>query len=167
MLIEAIHHHKATSLGLCSGILAGLVAITPAAGVVGVPGAMALGAVASVICYFAVIAKGRLGYDDSLDVFGLHGVAGIFGAIGLAFCMRHASQLDLAERFGPGWSVGHQALVQLTAVAIAAGYAAIGTIVLVVLVDKTLGFRLDPTRENAGMDHSLHGEHGYGLLNLQ
>ena len=167
MVIEALHHHKATSLGLCSGILAGLVAITPAAGVVGVSGAMALGALASLICYFAVIAKTRLGYDDSLDVFGIHGIAGMFGAIGLSLFLRHASKLDLAARFGPNWSVTHQFMVQATAVGIAIAYAAVVSLVLVILVDKTLGFRLDPVRENAGMDHSLHGEHGYGLVNLQ
>ena len=167
MIIEAFHHRKATSLGLCSGILAGLVAITPAAGVVGVSGAMALGALASLICYFTVIAKTRLGYDDSLDVFGIHAVAGIFGAIGLSLFLRHDNAVDLAARFGPNWSVGHQFIVQMTAVGIAVAYAAAMSTVLVLLVDKTLGFRLDPVRESAGMDHALHGEHGYGLMNLQ
>ncbi len=167
VLIEAIHHRKATSLGLCSGILAGLVAITPAAGVVGVAGAMALGALASLICYFSVIAKSKLGYDDSLDVFGIHGVAGIFGALALALFLRPDNAADLASRFGPNWSVGSQLQVQATAVAIAGAYAAVATIILVFITEKTVGFRLDPTRENAGMDHALHGEHGYGLLNLQ
>jgi Amt family ammonium transporter len=100
-------------------------------------------------------------------LFGIHGVAGIFGAIGLSLFLRHDNAVDLAARFGPNWSIGHQIVVQMTAVGIAASYAAVVSIVLVVLVDKTLGFRLDPVRENAGMDHSLHGEHGYGLLNLQ
>jgi Amt family ammonium transporter len=167
VIIEAIHHRKATSLGLCSGILAGLVAITPAAGVVGVSGAMALGALASLICYFSVIAKTRFGYDDSLDVFGIHGVAGIFGALGLCFFLRPASAASLAERFGPHWSVLHQFSVQARAVGIAVVYAGILSIILVVLVEKLVGFRLDPVLESAGMDHALHGEHGYGLMNLQ
>jgi Amt family ammonium transporter len=167
MVIEAIHHQKATSLGLCSGILAGLVAITPAAGVVGVAGAMIIGALASLICYFAVIVKTRLGYDDSLDVFGIHGIAGIFGAISLSLFLRRENAIDLAARFGPNWSVAHQLFVQVVAVGIAIAYAAGASIVLVVLVHKIVGFRLDSTRETAGMDHSLHGEHGYGLLNLQ
>ena len=167
VIIEAIHHQKATSLGLCSGILAGLVAITPAAGVVGVGGAMCLGALASLVCYFAVLAKTHLGYDDTLDVFGIHGTAGILGAIGLSLFLRHQSAVDLAARFGPNWSIAHQFIVQATAVAVAIGYAAVATVVLVLVVDKTLGFRLDPVRESAGMDHALHGEHGYGLINLQ
>jgi ammonium transporter, Amt family len=167
VIIEAIHHRKATSLGLCSGILAGLVAITPAAGVVGVSGAMILGALASLICYFAVIVKTSLGYDDSLDVFGIHGIAGIFGATGLSFFLRAQNAETLAAHYGPGWSVMHQFGVQVSAVAIAIAYAAIISIILVIIVEKTFGFRLDPVRESAGMDHALHGEHGYGLMNLQ
>ena len=100
-------------------------------------------------------------------MFGIHGTAGILGAIGLSLFLRHQSAVDLAARFGPNWSIGHQFIVQATAVAIAIGYAAVASIVLVLVVEKTLGFRLDPVRESAGMDHALHGEHGYGLINLQ
>lgn len=171
ILIEAVHHQKATSLGLCSGILAGLVAITPAAGVVQVPGAMTLGALASVVCYLAVLAKSKLGYDDSLDVFGIHGVAGICGALMLSFFIRSpwmedARRLAMENNLGD-WGVMKQFFVQLKAVGIAIAYSAVGSIVLIVLVDKTIGLKLDPIREGAGLDHSLHGEHGYGLLNLQ
>jgi Amt family ammonium transporter len=165
MLVEALHHRKATSLGLCSGILAGLVAITPAAGVVNVAGALALGMVASVVCYLAVLAKSKLGYDDSLDVFGIHGVAAMLGAIGLAPFLRPATIADLLAK-DPAWSTMKQLGVQSASVAIAAGYAALASLVLIVLVDKLIGFRLDTTREMAGMDHSLHGESGYGLLSL-
>ena len=81
IIIESIHQGKATALGFASGILAGLVAVTPAAGVVQPYGAMILGIVASFICYFAIMVKNKLGYDDSLDAFGIHGIGGIAGAL--------------------------------------------------------------------------------------
>lgn len=165
ILIESLHHHKATSLGFCSGILAGLVAITPAAGHVGVPGALALGVLASLICYGAIMLKSRIGYDDSLDVFGIHGVAGIFGALALTFFISPVVKHELIAA-NAGWTVAGQFVTQAKAVGASILYSGICSIILVVLVDKTLGLRLDPTRESAGMDHSLHGEHGYGLLNL-
>jgi Amt family ammonium transporter len=161
IIIEALHHGKATSLGIVSGILAGLVAITPAAGVVQVPGAMALGVAAAAACYGAILLKNRLGYDDSLDAFGIHGVGGIVGAILLTFFLRPAWVGGQAE----GWTLGHQLLVQLEGVLVSVGYAGIMTIVLVVIVDRTVGLRVTESEEMAGLDHSLHGEHGYGLLN--
>ncbi len=165
MLIEATHHRKATSLGLCSGILAGLVVITPAAGVVNVAGALLLGAVASLVCYLAVIGKSKLGYDDSLDVFGIHGVAAMLGAVGLTFFLRRATIADFIMK-NPDWTMWKQLGVQAASVGIAASYAAVMSFGLLVIVDKIIGFRLDPTREMAGLDHSLHGESGYGLLSL-
>ncbi|MGC6415810.1 MAG: ammonium transporter [Bradymonadia bacterium] len=153
--LEGIVHKKATSLGLVSGILAGLVAITPAAGDVGPGGAMILGAVASFAAYGGIMLKNRLGYDDTLDVFGIHGVAGIVGAIGLTFVLREV----------PDHGVMTQLWHQTLGVLVAIGAGAVGTIILLVAVDKTLGLRLDETRELAGMDHSCHGEHGYGMLN--
>jgi Amt family ammonium transporter len=163
MILEGVHRRKATSLGLCSGILAGLVAITPAAGVVGVRDAMCMGAISSVLCYIAVIAKGNFGYDDSLDVFGIHGVGSIYGVIGLAMFANPQWIVDAPAN----WTAGHQFSVQCLAAGIGIVYAAVVSLLLVAVVDKTLGFRLDPVRESAGMDHSLHGEHGYGLMNLQ
>jgi Amt family ammonium transporter len=163
MVIEAVKHGKATSLGLASGILAGLVAITPAADVVTPFGAIVLGAVASLVCYTAIQLKAKLGYDDSLDVFGIHGCAGIFGAVGLTFGIRASW---VAANADATWSVSGQLMVQLAAVGATIVYASVLTLVIVFLVDKTVGFRLDESSEMAGMDHSLHGEHGYGLLNL-
>jgi Amt family ammonium transporter len=163
MVIEAVKHGKATSLGLASGILAGLVAITPAADVVTPFGAIVLGAVASLVCYSAIQLKTKLGYDDSLDVFGIHGCAGIFGAIGLTFGIRASW---VAANADAGWSVPGQLMVQLSAVGATIVYASVLTLIIVFLVDKTLGFRLEESSEMAGMDHSLHSEHGYGLLNL-
>jgi len=170
MLIEGVQHQKATSLGLCSGILAGLVAITPAAGVVTPLGAIALGFIASVVCYYTVLMKNHLGYDDSLDVFGIHGIAGILGAILLTFFIRQPWMSDaIAKAHAKGlgdWNIWRQLRVQLMAVGIAIVYAAGGSIILLVLVQKLVGLRMEPSRESAGMDHSLHGEAGYGLLNL-
>ncbi len=85
VIIEGFHQGKATALGFVSGILAGLVAITPAAGVVQPAGALAIGALATIICYVAIILKNKLGYDDTLDAFGIHGIGGIVGAIFLSF----------------------------------------------------------------------------------
>jgi Amt family ammonium transporter len=156
IVIEGVHHRKATSLGLASGILAGLVAITPAAGDVLPWGAMVLGVVASLACYGAILLKARMGYDDSLDVFGVHGVAGIVGAVGLALLLRP----DAAR---PPFLT--QLWYQVEGAGLSIVYAAIGTIILVVLVDKTLGMRMAKDDEMSGMDHSLHGETGYGLIN--
>jgi Amt family ammonium transporter len=165
MLIEAVKHGKATSLGFVSGILAGLVAITPAAGVVTVSGALTLGFIASFICFGAIMIKNKLGYDDSLDVFGIHGIAGISGAILLTFFIRPSWMASAAEAVGGSWTTFDQLKIQLTAVGITVIYSAIVSLILVVLVDKTVGFRLDKDNEMAGMDHSQHSEHGYGLIN--
>ena len=156
MLIEARHHGKATSLGLVSGILAGLVAITPAAGDVHPLGALFLGAIGACFCYGAVVLKARLGYDDTLDVFGIHGVAGIVGAIGLTFFMRSV----------PDHGIGTQLWYQIEGVVVSIVYAGVMTLILIVAVDKTLGIRMDDSKQRAGMDSTLHGEHGYGLLDL-
>ncbi|MBN2529416.1 MAG: ammonium transporter [Deltaproteobacteria bacterium] len=157
ILIEAIHHKKATSLGLVSGILAGLVAITPAAGDVTVVGALALGFIASIICYLAIILKGKLGYDDSLDVFGIHGVAGIVGAIGLTFFLRAAEGRP---------EFGTQLWYQTEGVLVSLGYAGVVSFILVFVIDKLFKFRLTDAEEMAGMDHTVHAEHAYGMLNL-
>lgn len=157
MLIEGIHQGKATALGFASGILAGLVAVTPAAGVVQPSGAIALGLLASGICYIGIIMKNKLGYDDSLDAFGVHGIGGIVGAIFLVFFMR--GDHTASDVFG---QLGIQAL----AVVIAIAYAAISTIVLIIIVDKTIGLRSKEKDEIAGMDTAYHGEHGYGMINL-
>lgn len=156
MVIESLHLKKATALGMVSGILAGLVAITPAAGDVLPMGALLLGFIASIICYLAIQMKNRLGYDDSLDVFGIHGIAGIVGAIGLVFFLRPGAGTGAF-----GSQMGHQ----VEGVLISMGYSAVATILLLLLVEKTLGLRMSEESEMAGMDHSLHGETGYGLIN--
>ena len=157
MLVEGFHQGKATALGFASGILAGLVAVTPAAGVVTPAGAMALGAIAAIICYLAIMMKNKLRYDDSLDAFGVHGVGGIVGALFLVFFMR--GEHTVGEIFS-------QLGVQALAVGIAIVYAAVLTIILVVVINKTVGLRSTDKDEMQGMDSSYHGEHGYGMLNL-
>ncbi len=98
-----MHKGKATVLGACSGAVAGLVAITPAAGFVTPMGAMTLGLLVSFVCYGAILMKGKLGYDDSLDVFGVHGVGGMFGALGVGFlaAKRHQRQSRRPARRQP------------------------------------------------------------------
>ena len=166
MLIEGIHQGKATALGFASGILAGLVAVTPAAGVVKPVGALALGTLASILCYIAIILKNKFGYDDSLDAFGVHGIGGIVGAIFLTFFIRESWMQSASESAGGSWGVLQQLGVQVTAVAIAIIYAAVVTYVILILVNKVVGLKSSVQHEQAGLDASYHGEHGYGMLNL-
>ncbi len=166
MLIEGFKHEKVTSLGVASGILAGLVVITPAAGVVQVKGAIILGFIASIFSYSAIQMKNKLGYDDTLDVFGIHGVSGIVGALGLTFFIRSSWMEEAAILAGGSWTVLQQLGVQALAVLITVIYASIITFILVVILEKTIGFRITEREEMEGLDHSLHGEHGYGLINL-
>jgi len=148
-----------------SGILAGLVAITPAAGVVQPYGALALGILASFICYYAILLKNKLGYDDSLDAFGVHGVGGIVGAMLLTFFIRKSWMDGASEAFGGTWTVWHQFGVQATAVGIAVAYAATLTFIIIIVVDKIFGLKSSTESEMAGLDSAYHGEHGYGMLN--
>ena len=155
LVIEGFHHGKGTSLGFVSGMLAGLVAVTPAAGDVQPYGAFCLGIIASIICYGAILMKGKLGYDDSLDVFGIHGVAGIVGAVGLTFFMRQT----------PAHGLAMQLWYQVEGVGVSILYAAVMTIGLLVAIEKTIGLRMTDAEQMAGMDRALHGEQGYGMLN--
>jgi Amt family ammonium transporter len=162
LVIEGVIFRKATSLGFVSGILAGLVVITPAAGVVQPIGAICLGALSSIVCYYALQLKLKLGYDDSLDCFGIHGVGSGLGVLLLSFFIRDSWMADAA---GTGtWTAWDQLGVQLLGMAATIALAAVGTVVIYFIVQKTVGFRLSEEREREGMDHSLHGEHGYGLV---
>ncbi len=165
IIIESFHQGKATALGFISGVLAGLVAITPAAGVVQPAGAIALGILASIVCYLAIMLKNKLGYDDSLDAFGIHGMGGIVGAIALTIFIRNSWMTEAAEAAGGTWTTIQQLGVQVTAVSIAIIYSGVLTLILVWLVDKTVGMRTTKEEEMAGLDSAFHGEHGYGILN--
>jgi ammonium transporter, Amt family len=164
ILIETIRDDKATSLGMASGILAGLVVITPAAGVVQVGGAIALGAIAA-CCYGMILLKNRLGYDDSLDAFGIHGTGGIVGALGLTFFIRDAWWVEAGAKV-PGWGILSQLRVQGFAVLCTIGFSVVMTLIIAALVQKFIGFRVSEAVEKTGLDHELHGERAYGLNNL-
>jgi len=164
IIIEAIVFRKATSLGFVSGILAGLVAITPAAGVVKPYGAMLLGAMSSVACYYALNAKMKLGYDDSLDCFGIHGIGSGLGVLMLSFFIRDSWMQSAASSVNGSWSYLNQLTIQLLGMGATIVLAAVGTVIIVFVVEKTLGFRIDEQKEIEGLDQSLHGEHGYGLV---
>jgi Amt family ammonium transporter len=147
---------KPTALGFATGILAGLVAITPAAGFVTPMAAIAIGAIAGVVCYNAVILKGKLGYDDSLDVFGVHGVGGTTGALltGVFATVGAAGVLS---------GNPYQLFLQFEGAAIAMVYAVVGTIGIGFVLDKTIGLKVSVSEENIGLDQTQHGEKGYNF----
>ncbi len=163
MLIEAFAFRKVTSLGFVSGILAGLVVITPAAGVVQPGGAMVMGALSSGICYLALNIKMKIGYDDSLDCFGIHGVGSGLGVLLLSFFIRD-SWMTAARQNIAGWNCWDQLLVQLKGMGVTVALAVVATFLICVVVEKTVGFRIDEQSELEGLDKSLHSENGYGLI---
>jgi ammonium transporter, Amt family len=158
MLAERAAGHKASALGFCSGIIAGLVAVTPAAGNSGPFGAIILGAVASIVCFlFVTVVKPKLGYDDSLDAFGIHGVGGIVGAIGTAVV--YSPSLG-----GPGaadYVMGAKLLVQFKAVGVTIIWAAVGTSIAILIAKAVTGGRVTPEVELEGLDLGEHGERAY------
>ncbi|WP_310475032.1 ammonium transporter [Sandarakinorhabdus sp.] len=158
LLVEKLAGHKPSALGLASGVIAGLVAVTPAAGNAGPMGSIVLGTVAAVVCYFAVtVLKPRLGYDDSLDAFGIHGVGGIVGAIGTGIVYSPALG-------GPGaadFDMGNQIGIQLAAVGATIVWAAIGTAIAIYVAKALTGLRVNSDVEREGLDLGEHGERAY------
>jgi Amt family ammonium transporter len=165
IIIESIHQGKSTTLGFASGILAGLVAVTPAAGVVRPGGAIMLGLFASMICYMAIQLKNKLGYDDSLDAFGIHGVGGITGALLLTFFIRPSWMSAAAATGNGGWTVWNQLGIQAIAVAITIAYAAAMTFLIIFVLNKFIRLKSTDHDEMAGLDRAYHGERAYGMLN--
>jgi len=158
MLTERAMGHKGSALGFCSGVIAGLVAVTPAAGNSGPFGAILLGAVASVVCYvFVAKVKPALGYDDALDAFGIHGVGGIVGAIGTAI----AYSPGLGGPGGEDYDVVAQLGVQAFASAFTIALAAVGTTIAILIAKAVTGLRVDEESEVNGLDISEHGERAY------
>jgi Amt family ammonium transporter len=169
---EWIHNGKPTALGAISGAVAGLVAITPASGFVQPFSALAIGLIAGVFCSFMVFeVKSRLGYDDSLDAFGVHGAGGTLGALltGLfaTGAINAAFGKDAAGRPIPTGAIdGHwgQMLNQFAGVGIAWGISIVGTLALLFVVDSVIGLRLSPEDEAVGLDLSQHGEEAYDMV---
>jgi Amt family ammonium transporter len=158
-LVEKAVRGKASMLGGASGVIAGLVAVTPAAGFVGPVGAIVLGAVASVVAYyFVAVVKIRLGYDDSLDVFGIHGVAGIVGAIGTGI---FASGSLGGVGYGEGVTMGAQVWTQILAVLVTIVWCGVISAILYKLVDMLVGLRPTAEAESQGLDIASHGEVAY------
>ncbi len=155
-LAEKVVFGKASLLGACSGAVAGLVAITPASGFVGPIGALAIGAAAGVACFCAVaFLKKAMGYDDSLDAFGVHGIGGIVGAILTGvFVSASFGGAGLAE----GISIGGQVFVQLKAIAATIIYCAVVTFIILKVIDMVVGLRVDEEAEREGLDITSHGE---------
>jgi ammonium transporter, Amt family len=162
-LIEWITRKRPTALGIISGAVAGLVAITPASGYVGPLGAMAIGVVASAVCYLAVVlVKGKLGYDDSLDAFGVHGIGGMVGALLTGFFATKA--INPAGADGLFFGNAMLALKQLAALAVCAAFSFVVSWVLLKIIDKTMGLRVNEDHENIGLDLTQHRESAYTLV---
>jgi Amt family ammonium transporter len=161
MFCEWIFHGKPGALGIASGAVAGLVAITPASGFVGPMGALAIGAAAGIACYFAATKlKHAFKYDDSLDAFGVHAIGGIVGALLTGvFVAASLGGAGLAE----GVSMGQQLWIQIIAVAATIAYDAIVSFVILKIIDVAIGLRVSEEDETQGLDISLHDERGYDI----
>ena len=161
MFAEWIHRDKPTTLGAASGAVAGLVAVTPAAGFVGPMSAVIIGGLAGVICYWAVVTKSRLGYDDSLDVVGIHGVGGTWGALATGLFASTAVNPDGAD--GLLFGNAAQLWVQFLSVLATCVFAFVMTVIIVKILDWTIGLRVDEEDEVRGLDITQHSETGYSL----
>ena len=159
MTTEWMIHGKPSVLGIATGAVAGLVAITPASGFVGPVGALAIGLASGVICYWAASSlKRKMGYDDSLDVFGVHGVGGFIGAI--------LTGVFTAEAFGGSGldnGIGSQLGLQFIGAAATIAYAGVLTFILAKAIDATMGLRVTAEEESEGLDLALHDERGFSL----
>ena len=158
LITERIRDGHPTSLGAASGVVAGLVAITPACANVSPIGALGLGVVAGVASALAVGLKFRWGFDDSLDVVGVHLVSGIIGTVALGFIATPTDGVGGGLFYGGGWT---QLWAQLAAAGIAIAFSAIMTAIIAFAIHKTMGFRVSTEQENVGVDLSLHAETAY------
>ncbi len=161
MFVEWGKHGKPSALGIVTGAVAGLVAITPASGSVGPIGALVIGLVAGVVCFWgATSLKAKLGYDDSLDAFGVHGIGGIVGALLTGvFVAKGLGGNGLAE----GMTIGTQVWAQLLSIIITIAWSGILSFIILKIVDATVGLRVEEDDERMGLDLSQHNERGYNL----
>jgi Amt family ammonium transporter len=161
VLIEWAARGKPTVLGAASGAVAGLVAITPASGFVGPMSALVIGAIGGLLCYNACNVKARLGYDDSLDVVGVHGVGGTWGALATGLFASKA----INDAGGNGLFFGNpgQLLVQVISILVTCVFAFLGSLILLKVVDAVVGLRLHEEDEMAGLDLSQHNENAYAF----
>ena len=159
MFAEWLTHGKPSALGIASGVIAGLVAITPAAGTCGPMGAIIIGLSSGVICFFcATSLKRKLGYDDSLDAFGVHGIGGIVGAL-----LTGVFAAPALGGFGTVEDIGAQFFTQFKGVAFTVIYTAIVTYLILKVIDLVMGLRVSDEEETVGLDLALHNERGYNL----
>src|SRR3954447_26574925 len=166
IVVEKLRDGKCTTLGAASGAVAGLVAITPAAGFVSPVGSIFLGFIAGALCSLAVLLKYKLGYDDALDVVGVHLVGGVTGALLIGFLgsTRANGGLGLNRlAYGGGW---HLLRLQATAVGAAVGYSFVATLIIAKVIDLVMGLRLTPDEEREGMDTVLHAETAYDFAGV-
>jgi Amt family ammonium transporter len=165
MLAEWLKNGKPSVLGAITGAVAGLVAITPASGFVRPMPSLVIGLVAGVVCFYMVaVAKQRLGYDDSLDAFGVHGVGGTVGAVLTGvFATRLVADPEGNRAFGLVDGNPMQVVNQLLGSVISWVLAAVATLVILKISDLLVGVRVDPEHEIQGLDLSMHGEEGYNL----
>jgi Amt family ammonium transporter len=162
-LLEWKINDRPTMLGMITGAVAGLVAITPAAGFVNLNGAVWIGVGVSVICYFSVaIVKAKFGYDDSLDAFGVHGVGGIWGAVATGLWATKAVNSAGADGLFYGNPV--QLLIQVKAVLVTIAYSGVASYLLLKLVDRTVGLRVSEQEERIGLDLTQHRENAYTVI---
>ncbi len=159
VIIEWVHRGKPTMFGAATGSIAGLATITPASGFVGPMAALVIGLVAGAVCYVALNMKTRLGYDDSLDAFGVHGVGGLIGVLATGLCARKL--INPAGADGLFFGDAQLLLAQMAGVAVTAIYSFGVTAVLLKVIDWTVGLRVDEESEIMGLDISQHGESGY------
>lgn len=160
IIIEKILTGVVTAVGAATGAVAGLVAITPASGTAGVPGALCIGAVSAILCYvFAIKMKHKLGYDDSLDVFGVHGIGGIVGAILTGvFCFE---SMGGSGAYNDTITMGSQVWGQTVSVLITIAWSGVAALIAFSIAKVTVGLRVDEKTEESGLDQTEHGESAY------